>query len=212
MSTFIIVLIICAVSACLLVYGISNARLWKELITIYEPQISDLNECSSQYVIEQYVKEEILTYQNYRRLEAEIEKFQDGSVAALFVLPSPLIYCYTIAEAIKRSFTDFSSFWAYVVSIVITFIIIAIPLIVIPKVFPSPKFDKTRKELFENYASSGATPNYPISEEKDFNNFIRSRHHWFLFSIRNIEQTRYILRIIGCVLMLIALIISVSRL
>ena len=212
MPTFILVLILCTVSSCLLVYGINTATLWKEYTEIREPSIRDLEDTGNIRLIEQYLKEEIQTYQNYRTLEAKIKKYKDDGISGLFILSAPVVYWYTIAETIKSCFVDFSGFWAYVISIVITFVIVALPLKIISKVFPPPMFDMTRRDLLEEFEASGAPSAFPVSDGIAFENFIRSRHHWFLFSIRNIEQTRYILRIIGCVLMLIALIISASRL
>ena len=211
MSTFILVLILCTVSSCLLVYGLSNARLWKEWIEIREPSIRDLEDTRDLSMVEQYVKEEIQTYHNYSKLKAEIEKFQDSSVSVLFIFSAPLTYCYTIAETIKNCFFDVSGFWAYVISIAITFVIVALPLKIVNKVFPSPIFDMTKQELFEDFEASGVSSNYPISESVAFNNFIRSRHHWFLYKIRNIEETRRVLKYIGLVLMAIAIYIAATN-
>ena len=210
MSTFILVLILCTASSCLLAYGLSTARLWKEWTEIREPSIRDLEDISKRSVVERYEQEEIQAYHNYSRLKAEIEKFQDSSVSVLFIFSAPLTYCYTIAETIKNCFVDVSGFWAYVMSIVITLVIVVLSLNIISKVFPSPVFDMTKQELFEDFKASGASSSYPISESVAFNNFIRSRHHWFLYKIRNIEETRRVLKYIGLVLMAIAIYVALT--
>lgn len=208
MSTFIFVILLCTASSCLLVYGINTARLWKEYTEIREPSIRDLEDTCDRSIVERYEQEEIKRYHNYSKLKAEIEKFQDSSVSVLFIFTAPITYCYTIAETIKNCFFDVSGFWAYVISIAITLVIVALPLNIISKVIPSPIFDMTKQELFEDFKASGASSSYPISESVAFNNFIRSRHHWFLYKIRNIEETRRVLKYIGLILMAIAIYIA----
>lgn len=210
MAPIIFVIILCASSACLIAYGIATPKLWKEEITIEEPKIYDLDKCADQSVINRYTKEEILSYQNYRRLESEIKKFQGGDMSSILTVLSPIIYCITIAEVMKSCGIDLSSFWTYAISFAIALVLLAIPLIAISKLFPSSDFNITRKELFEEYASHKTSPQYPISEDRDFNNFVRSRHHLFLYAIRNREQIRYTLRIVGFVLMFVAIITSLT--
>lgn len=210
MSTFILVLILCTVSSCLLVYGINTATLWKEYTEIREPSIRDLEDTGNIRLIEQYLKEEIQTYQNYRTLEAKIKKYKDDGISVLFIFSAPIAYCYTIAETIKNCFFDVSGFWAYVISIVITFVIVALPLKIISKVFPPPMFDMTRRDLLEEFEASGAPSAFPVSDGIAFENFIRSRHHWFLFKIRDIEEKRMVLKYIGLALIVLAIYIAVT--
>lgn len=210
MPTFFLVLILCTVSSCLLVYGINTATLWKEYTEIREPSIRDLKDTGNINLIDQYLKEEIQTCQNYRALEAKIKKYQDDGISGLFILSAPVVYWYTIAETIKSCFVDFSGFWAYVISIAITFVIVALPLKIISKVFPPPMFDMTRRDLLEEFEASGAPSAFPVSDGIAFENFIRSRHHWFLFKIRDIEEKRMVLKYIGLVLMAIAIYIAAT--
>lgn len=208
MSNFILVLIFCTASSCLIAYGINTAQLWKEWTEIREPSVRDLEDTSDRNMVDEYIKNEIMVYHNYRSLEAKIQKFQDDGVSGLFIFMAPITYCYTIAETIKHCFFDFSGFWAYVISIAITLVITVLPLNIVSKLFPSPTFDMTRQDLFKDYEANGTSSDYPISESAAFNNFIRSRHHWFLFKIRNIEETRMVLKYIGLVLMAIAFFIA----
>ena len=208
MHTFIFVLILCATSSFLITYGINHAELWKGTkIDIREPSVQDLKDISNPYVIDQYVKHEIITYHNYRTLVNEVEKIQDDGTDGLLLLGSPLCFAAIIAEAMFRSFPDFSKFWSVVISIVISLVITVTLYFIIDRVFPSPKFSETKQELIKDYESIGASPAYPISEGADINNFILSRHNWFLFSIYKSEKTKRTLKIIGCIIMAIVFIL-----
>lgn len=209
MLTFVFVLILCAASYFLIVYGTNHANLWNgRKIDIREPSVRDLEDTSSSYVIDEYVKHEINTYHNYRSLVNRVEKWQDDSVSALLVLGSPLCFMYIIAATMFHSFPDFSKFWTIVISIVLSLAISALCIFVSGKFFPSPKFGSTEQDLIKEYKSIDASPEYPISERAAINNFILSRHHWFVFTIHNGEQTRHTLKIIGCILMLFTFIVS----
>jgi hypothetical protein len=207
MHIFILALIICATSSFLIVYGINHADLWKGVeIEIREPSVRDLEDISDIYVIDKYVKEEINTYHDYRRLANEINKLQDDGTDALLLFGSPLCFVFIITKTMIRSFPDFPLFWTIVISIAISIAITVLPHFIINKMFPAPKFNITEQDLIKDYKSSNCPPVYPISERADINNFIISRHHWFLFSIHNGEQTRRTLKIIGGILMAIAFI------
>ena len=207
MITFVFVLILCAVSYFLIVYGTNHAKLWNGKIDIREPSVRDLEDISSSYVIDQYVKHEIITYYNYRTLVNKVEKWQDNSVSGLLLLGSPLCFVGIIAASMFHSFPDFSKFWAVVISIAISLAITVLCLFVSGKFFPSPQFGSTEQDLIKEYKSIDASAEYPISERAAINNFICSRHHWFVFSIHNSEQTRHTLKIIGCILMLFTFIL-----
>lgn len=208
MITYIFVIILCAASSFLIVYGTNHAELWKGTkIDIREPSVLDLEDISSPYVIDEYVKHNIITYHNYRSLVNKVEKWQDDGVDAMLVLGSLLCFVGIITKTMFHSFPDFSKFWTIVISIAISLLITVSSYFVVDKVFPSPKFSSTEQDLIKAYKSTDASPEYPISERADINNFILSRHHWFVFSIHNIEQTRQTLKIIGCILMAIAFIL-----
>ncbi len=170
--------------------GSSTQYINKDMQDIYEPFLYHLNDLSDRDLVIAYDFEVLKIYPKYILLEEKINKFSKRK-EILFVITS-LIWCFNTCCCI-------GIISAILVFIIIPLLIAALTfvlLLLFNKFFPQPEFDISKQK--NEYETTGATTDFPLSKKDDLNVFLMSRHYKFLSDIYKEEDTRYTRVIIGC--------------